>query len=228
MRSFLTLVSILGLVLFFGNPASATTLFFEGFESDMSNWFGKGGGAHNGIIVPDPLGGPGNVLTFSATNAAGDIFTQDTFSSHDNRYILSFDYLGTCNGPDCGGFIGFSKGTPSSHGWFNYSYPLGHSTQWQHVTIEFTPGEVNAMIAGGPHYIYYNYSGGSFSANDPIHLMVEDWYSPGPPRDAFFDNILLTDGSGPSGIPEPSTLLLLSAGVLGLFGYARRRTSVTH
>ncbi len=224
MRPFLTLVSVLGLVLSFGNPASAITLFFEDFESDMSNWFGTGGGSHNGIIVPDPLGGSNNVLTFTATNAAGDIFTQDTFSSQGNRYNLSFDFLGTCNGPDCGGFIGFSKGMPSSHGWFNYSYPMGSSAGWQHVSIDFTPGDANAMIAGSPHYIYYNNAGGLFSANDPIHIMVEDWYGPGGPAgDAFFDNILLTDGSGPSPAPEPSTLLLLATGVLGLLGYARRR-----
>ena len=49
-------------------------IFSEDFEGDLSAWTGQGGGggAHNGVIVADPLGGG-----TSAANGAADVLVDD-------------------------------------------------------------------------------------------------------------------------------------------------------
>ena len=205
----MVLVMILGFILSTSISAYGTTLFFEDFETDLSNWTGKLGGSHHGIIVSDPLESD-NALTFTALNEFGDIFTQNVFTSPTGEYILSFDYLGTCGGSDCGGLIGYSYELIATSytmwlGGTGGGYPelLPDTGQWEHVTIPFTAGS-------------------------NIHLMLEDWTrSGGIAGDAYFDNILLTDGLGPSpsasSVPEPATIFFLGSGLAGLAGFSSRR-----
>ena len=64
--SFFTgLMIIFNLTACFPNQAFGLTLFFDDFESDLSLWYGKGGGAHHGFISTNPLE-PDNALTFSS------------------------------------------------------------------------------------------------------------------------------------------------------------------
>jgi hypothetical protein len=100
------------------NVSNSETLFFEDFEGE-SRWVEKSGGAHHGQIVDDPLESD-RVLTFTALNGAGDIFS--TLINNPSRgYILSFDYLGLRKqgsvDDNYGGFIGYSYGLPGSHVW---------------------------------------------------------------------------------------------------------------
>lgn len=182
--------------------AIGATLFFEDFENrDLSNnWTGKNDGPYSGIVVPDPIESD-NALTFENFTVQGDIFTKQTFSDPSNNYTLSFDYLGTCEGDNCGGFIGYSYGLPDVHDWLGGTDPkypdlLPDTGQWEHVSIQFSiPGS--------------------------FHIMLEDYRASGwTAGDALFDNILLE--SQP--VPEPSTMILFSTGLgaLGLVAYRRK------
>lgn len=103
-KGMIMIVAVLGC--FFATIVHAA-LFTENFESDLSQWTGKGGGSHHGAIVEDPLNSNNHVLHFTEKVSGGDIFTADSFNSPNGNFILSFDYLGL-SGQDTGGFIGYS------------------------------------------------------------------------------------------------------------------------
>ncbi len=191
-------IIMLAVTLLCTTSVSATVLFSESFETDLSLWVGKDGGSHQGAIVSDPLQSD-NALTFTGLNSGGDIFTSSTFfSSSTGNYTLSYDYLGTCSTNDCGGFVGFSYGLPGSHVWL-----AGTSTVSGAADINIDDGVWNRVEI-------------SFNAGmSPIRLMFEDFAgSGGIAGDVFFDNIKLTDGM--IDVPEPSVLALLTMGMLAL------------
>ena len=74
--------------------ATAQTSFVDDFEGDLSQWVGKGGGAHSGFIVPDPVRANNRVVTFAARKAGGDIFGLDVTVTPGLTYILEFDEQG--------------------------------------------------------------------------------------------------------------------------------------
>jgi hypothetical protein len=185
------------------SSASATTVFFDDFEGNLGAWEGNGSG-HTGVIVSDPLDASNNVLSFTSISSGGDIFTSATFSSPQNQYRISFDYLGTPGlggvANNLGGFIGYSQDFPGTHNWIagtssnsGAADSLVDDGTWQHVQIDFVAG---------------------FS---PFHLLVEDYSgSGGIAGDVYFDNITLV------AIPEPSTALLLGFGIVVLGAMSRR------
>ena len=177
------------------STASATTLFFDDFESGLGQWSTAPGGVtpgFGGTIVSDPLESD-NALTFNQLDGAIDIWT-DVISNPTGNYILSFDYLGTCTNGNCGGFI-----WNSITGWNGTTTPypdtLPDTGSWESVTL-------------------------SFSGATSIRLGLEDWIgSYGTYGDAFFDNIELTDEFGssrPVSVSESGSLALLGLGLVGL------------
>lgn len=187
--------------------ANASTLFFEDFESGLSQWNDAYQG-FNAQTVTDPLNSGNQVLNFTALRGGGDLFSSNAFTSTTGgSFILSFDYLGTCGTLNCGGFIGISANTTAaSQRWLGGTtspYPdlLPDTGEWEHVSISFNTS-LNA-----------------------IHLMLEDWSgSGGIAGDAFFDNIQLTDANGPtlSSIPVPATVFLLAPALIGFMGLRRK------
>ena len=198
-------------ILLLTGTTNATTLFYEDYESGLTSWTGKSGGGHNGQIISDPFIPTNSVLKFTALNMGGDIFTINTFSSLTGNFILSFDYLGLDSGPgldgNLGGFIGYGYSSGGASVWLGGtggSYPdlLPDTNQWEHVVI-------------------------SFSDFNSINLTLEDWSgSAGIPGDAYFDNILLTDETGPSSlpVPEPSTVILFCGSIAGLIIFRKHLT----
>lgn len=90
------------------------------FKNDLSVWTGKSacGGAHSGVIVVDPLGASNHVLTFTAQESAGAIFTADTATSPKGACTVTFDYLGLAKpgsvACDFSGYFGLSLDRPGA------------------------------------------------------------------------------------------------------------------
>jgi hypothetical protein len=187
----------IAMVFFLATFANATPVFMEDFESgSLNQWTGKSQGAHNGQIVDDPLQ-QDHAMNFTETNSAGDIFTSvNSFSA--GKYEISFDYLGTSDDNDSGGYVGISQGFPGSHQWL---WATGTVSNAQDVLID----------DGAWHS--YNFS---FEAAYDFNLMLEDFRNGGVAGDAYFDNIEM------SAVPEPGTFVLLGFGLLGAIGYCRK------
>ena len=194
------------------SQAAVLTLFFEDFESDLSEWTGKGGGSSSGVILDDPKESD-KALSFTAVTGAGDIFSLDRFTSESQKLRLSFDYLGLAQpgsrSDDFGGFVGYSYGLPGRHSWL-----MGTKASYS--------GIVDHLLDTGS---WNNYSV-DFTADQPIHLMFEDFGSSGRVTgDVYFDNIRLeaVGVEPPAPVPEPSSILgLLFISSLG-FGCVLKR-----
>ena len=179
----------------------AAPIFSEYFEGDLSAWTGKDQGAHFGQIVVDPLDSNNHVLNFFALNSGGDIFTKgDTFSA--GTYWLSFDYLGLGETDDSGGYFGVSQAFAGVNRWF-----------WATGTVS---GAEDVLIDDGAWHSYLF----ELTYDHDFHLMLEEFKrSDSIIGNAYFDNIVL------SAVPEPATMLLFGAGLLGLAGLGRKKIS---
>ena len=179
------------------------TLFQDNFESgNLNQWVGKDGAPLNGQIVADPLNPTNHVLTFTAVNSYGDMFSATPLNmSGPRRYVLSFDFLGIPdpNNPSRGngGFIGIAN-EPSASAqefWMAGTYlpaltvPSPVATvltvdgAWHHYDIDFTSVVQSNGLA-------------------QTLLMLEDWNGfNSVPGDAFFDNLHVV------GVFDPNTIL---------------------
>jgi hypothetical protein len=192
--------------------ASATVVFADSFQGDLSQW-----STRSGLIATAPTGG--KALTFAGPTAGGDAFTLSSFVSGSGTFTLSFDVLGNCgHTSQCGGFVGATGATPESNygdGWIISDTPYGgvpnitDSPTWRHISFTF--------------------------AADPTQLFLEDWAGSANSRpDAvFFRNLVLTDNPGglvpgtfsqTAAVPEPSTwaMLLIGFASVGLASYWRK------
>lgn len=194
------------------SAASADVVFSEDFESGLGNWTGKGGAAHHGAAIADPLGSGNTVLAFTAMNAAGDLFSLNPIEfDAGTSYVISFDYLGqTDKGRNASvgtnGYVGLSRGLPGDHIWL-------YSTQ-------NTSGAADVLVDDNTWHSYEyaldipdSWAGADGKAL--AHLMLEDFYGGGGVAgDAYFDNISIRS------VPAPFSAALLGLGGLGL---SRRR-----
>lgn len=178
------------------NPALASTVFSENFESDLSQFSIVG----NAQIVVDPMDTNNHAVNFSDTKSGGDLFSNDIAITPDETYILSFKYLGyPTNGNDLGGFIGITDfwvaGTTDGYAPIH----LIDDNEWHDYSYEFVAGT-------------------------SLKIMLEDLQ--GIPGDAYFDDIIVMEKTSEitSDIPEFPTIVLPIAAILGLaFIFQRRK-----
>ncbi len=188
--------------------ANADIIFSDDFESGLGQWTGKNGGAHQGILVNDPLDNSNTALSFSGLASAGDLFTADPILLDPNQsYRISFDYLGLAQAKsrldDTGGYVGFSVDMPGLHKW-----------KWATGNVS---GASDVLIDDGQWNSYqYDFTAADLGIGNSVRLMLEDFVgSAGRPGDAFFDNFQI------STVPTPGAIALLGMG--GLIATRRRR-----
>ena len=208
-----------------------TVLYEEDFEGSLSQWVGKSGGVHHGVIINDPLRAGNSVLSFTSLNGAGDIFSPELSVTPGLKYVLHFEYVGIPGSGtpgDLGGFIGFAEDTPGGHRWLEstslVSTASGGTTtsnserdsliddgQWRSYQVLFDPFDPNIIAPGTTEFPFT-------PSNNTIRVMVEDFdESLGVAGDALFDNIRITL------VPEPSSFFLVTIGLFALTGMSRRR-----
>lgn len=177
--------------------ATAQTIFSEDFEGTLSQWTGKSGGGHHGVITVDPLRAGNKVLTFNGLGSGGDMFSILAIPVVPAQtYILKFEYLGTPGAGgvagNLGGVIGFSENlVPNKHRWLEGTVlccgieadNLADSDAWETHSVSFDPFK-NSV--GNPWTI----------AGNDIHIILEDFIgSGGLAGDVYFDNIRLFPSS---------------------------------
>jgi len=215
--------AILSLAVIQNHPAQAedfSTLFFEDFESNLSQWTGKSNGTHSGVLVNDPLGND-KALSFISRKSGGDIFTLNSFSSPSQIYRLSFDYLGLPKSGsqpnDLGGFVGYRTSLSGDAD----SWLAGTSRN----SIKLSSNFLELPDTGKWESIYI-----SFTTNKSIQLTLEDYfYSWGVAGDVYFDNIHL-EAMVPNtkSVPEPTNLFGLMIVSIFSIGSMLKKKKVFH
>ncbi len=173
------------------NVAHAGIIFYEDFENGLSfatedNWSSNS----YGRIVSDPLQGD-NALSFSHLRGGGDLWA-NSISSTTGKFYVTFNYLGTCNTSNCGGFF-----------WNIFTLWVGTTAPYPDVLVD--DGTWTTYMV--------EFTGSS------LQFAFEDWSgSGGVAGDAYFDNILISDTSFDESIsvPEPATLGLFGIALLAI------------
>ena len=204
-------------VLMFLTPAiaSATTITIDNFETgNLNTWNPVGFGQ----IVVDPLNSSNHALNFSGLGDGGNIWTAATYAATGNDWWFSFDYLGYPLQTDTGGFIGWDTDQlyAGTERWLGGTNSAGGALvsmiddgTWHHYVIHLTRTPGSANLPAGAVY---------FKAEDWIHS------SDHIAGNAFFDNFAITDVSPTAAaVPEPSSLVLLTSGLVWLIARRTRR-----
>ena len=191
--------------------AGAGTIFSDDFESGtLAKWWQKGNS--QAVVEPEFTGSTNQILTFTGSNTAGDLFTaKETIPVSLNQlYTLSFDHWGPA-GATHGGLVGWNDGsldgrTPPTT-WIagttgNGSYPgiLVNDGSWHSYSLTIDPGDFEVLYPGSSHPTH-------------IGLVVEIWR--GASGSAKFDNFRV------STVPVPSAVWM-GLGLLALLGAGRR------
>lgn len=210
---------ILSLAVIQNHPAQAedfTTLFFEDFETNLSQWTGKNNNTHSGVIVNDPLLND-KALSFTNRKSGGDIFTLNNFSSPSQIYRLSFDYLGLpqrwSQPNDLGGFVGYRTSLSGDAD----SWLAGTSRN----SIQLSSNFLELPDTGKWEPISI-----SFTTNKNLKLTLEDYfYSWGVAGDVYFDNIHLEAMVlNTKSVPEPTNLFgLMTVSILSIGSMVKKK-----
>jgi hypothetical protein len=174
-----------------GQSRSANFNFEDG---SLVSWIGKPGQNHSATITVDPLNPTNHVLSFTNLNQNGDIFTANSFPGTGamvsvEKVMLSFDFLGTGNTPNNGGFCGLYV-SDNQYYWVAGTEPTG-------LTLPPSP---HVLLSPDGVWHHYDIDLTALIRQEGIsqfRLMFEDWsgagsgISGGVPGDVFFDNIQL-------------------------------------
>ena len=179
---------------------------------------GLGTPANNGVSIPifGTASGSGT-LDFQTGNFTGSTSTTWNFSSGGTITIngcadIDLDFGGGCDAQDVNGLLltGTFTGTPSvSFSFVKFMSGIGSDTKNSDLLKFF------GLTSGGTDSFTMNYEFIDFSAQNPP---------------SAFSNTLGLQGSLPNtipnAVPEPSTLTLLGAGLLGLGCLVRRKSGL--
>jgi hypothetical protein len=142
------------------------------------------------------------------------------------------------NGVAVGNTVGCKVGSTAEPGGVSGPFDPAWVGQWQHHALTYDGvtgiyrGYVNGTLIGEA-----NYAGAIYPTNDHAGLGKHWWVQYGQPDastrlNATFDEVRIYDRALSerevtllSSIPEPSTLILATLGLLGLLTLARRRTA---
>ncbi|MGF1681563.1 PEP-CTERM sorting domain-containing protein [Photobacterium minamisatsumaniensis] len=184
------------------STVQATVFLNEDFEGGLvtggsSGWTGNS----SGQVVTDPLQGD-NAVNFTRTAGGNDLYT-DIFTSGTGKFFVSFDYLGTCGGSSCGGYVHFSP-----IGWIGTQ--IHHNVHWPRELIDDNQWHTHSFEI----------------TSNTLRVKFQDWNGAGPnAEDAYFDNIIISDIEHTAYVPEPSALAFLWLG-LSSIGFTIRRRKV--
>lgn len=215
------------LAIFFLGEAHASTLFFDDFESDLSQWnFPSPNlhgftGAHMSIADSEAFEGLGSA-TFGFIVVAGNALTDRIPVTEGSTYRLQIAYKGPVDKPNKG-WVGFSLfGSNSDSSYIREHWMMGPRTTNDFETAgPIKPdGDFDMQVFGPANNLVWDATSdwkvyeASFVIPEQVnHLNVK---LDGNSR-VFFDNIRLEL------VPEPSSFVLLGTGLIGGLTFLRKR-----
>jgi len=176
----------------------------------------------------------GNGVTISSISVSADGFVNGT-SNIQSGPIVSFDWE-VFVGPSP---FGFAPGQVTGSNTFPESITSNAPTQFRFAEAGATTTGATLAFPGSYDFTTNTFSTGSFNnflkgaSTSPtnfsqgLDVQVMLW-SEAPGTNIDFSNITVeVKGAMPTPTPEPGTLVLLSSGIFGLLGYARRRRKLS-